>query len=251
MDLVGARSEVRDRLAETTADFWSDTEITRALNEALRRFSAAEKWQWLYTSVTGVALNSGTSTLVLQTGIAFHRHFNLLLTPTGAPTSLYVPQRVDPVEGFKLRTMYPTSNAYPQWYYVASVAENAPGLPDAKSEFNYTVKFVPTPSQNFTVEYMYVRYPSILLVDTDELDIPEEYAAAAPAYATFLLWKKELTWERKAQEALAEYLSILDDARKEHRRSPIDENLAWGRNQPEFSGGDDEYARRHISPTLG
>src|ERR1051326_7365801 len=105
MTLTTAIEEVRARIQELTADFWTANEVNRAINEGVTRFAQEEKWPYLYTSKTGVTLTSGTATLDLEPDVNFERHFDLLMTLTG-DTRLRRPQRVSPAEGTALRLRF-------------------------------------------------------------------------------------------------------------------------------------------------
>ena len=52
------------------------------------------------------------------------------------------------------------------------------------------------------------------------------------AYATGLLWLKELQDSRKADEQFALYMAVVDDAKKNHRKLAQDSQLSWGSEGP-------------------
>jgi hypothetical protein len=78
MLLGTAKEEVRARLQELSADFWTADEVLRAINEGVNRFAQEEKWPYLFTigSATLVAEEDG---FTLTPGVSYERHFNLLL----------------------------------------------------------------------------------------------------------------------------------------------------------------------------
>lgn len=250
MDVSTATTIIRDRLGEETAyaDFWSDAEILRALNEGQRRFCAEEKWPWLYTTSTGT-ITADDTTLTLQTGISFPRHWNLLLTADGQ-TQPYLPRKVSPVEGFQLRATYYNAAARIQWVYVEST-EQAGNDPD--SEYDMTIRLVPTPNLDQDYDFQYIKQPNTLTATNDIIDVPDEFCQGVVAYACHLLWKKELSWSQKAEECAAEYAYVVDQARKDLRRAAPDEELAWGRNMPEWYGPQTvrDYVLHRIPDTLG
>lgn len=246
MLLGTAKEEVRARLQELTADFWTDNEVLRALNEGVNRFSQEEKWPWLYSVVTGVNLPANTPTLALQEGVAFERHFNLIITFAG-DSRPRIPRRVGPAEGYQLRTRYYVSQAEPIAYYIVSQADA-----DSDAEFVPTVRFVPPLSRAATVEYQYIRDPVEPTNDNQPLDIPNEYAMAAVAYATGHLFLKELSTSAKASEQFELYKKIVDDARKQVRKVVIDSGLAWGRNAPEYGFVEEvDWVEMVTPPMLG
>lgn len=221
MNLSTAKTEIRARLGETIADFWTDDEIVRALNEGMRRFSQEEKWPWLYTLRTGITVDAGVDTINLENNLSFPRQFNLVITPEGDEP--YIPTRVTPVEGTRLRVEI-RSSGDPRWYYI----ESTTSVEDPTVDKSVIIRLVPEPSSDLTVEYQYIRSPGILSADSDELDIPEEYVGGPVAWATAQCWLKELNWNQKAREQFELYALVLDSARRDHRRSAVDENMAWG-----------------------
>src|ERR1051326_1307865 len=124
MTLTTMLAAVRDILGETTADFWTDSQLTAQLNEAMYRFNTAEKWPWLVTEVTGASIGADDTAFELQAGAGFWRHINFLLTPDGT-TIQYSPKRVSAAEGYKLRGIYATTTNWPQYFYVSSVPAGA------------------------------------------------------------------------------------------------------------------------------
>lgn len=239
MDLLTARTEIRSRLGEDTPDFWTDDELVRALNEGVRRFSQEEKWPWLYTLKTGITVDAGEDTVELEDNISFPRQFNLVITPEGGEP--YMPKRVTPVEGTKLRVETRTSGD-PRWYYL----ESTTAVENPVVNKSPVIRLVPEPSSDLSLEYQYIRLPGILTADTDELDIPEEYVGGPIAWATAQCWLKELNWNQKAKEQFELFATVLAAARKDHRRIAIDDGMAWG-GEP---GAPQTFAFR-IPNTLG
>ena len=346
MNATTAIEEVRARIQELQADFWTSAEVYRALNEAQRRFSAQEKWSWLYTRGTDT-LTAGDETLPLPAGVSAARVFNIQLALDGV-TQPFIPQRVGPAEGLRLAATYFSAAATPMAYYLLSeevadsnelqslansgstastftitfdgqttaaisrgasaaaiqqalVALSNVGAADVScyggplgtdtvyiqfrgalggtdvpaitlgglstanltvatpnpgggnsGEYTTTVQFVPALTRDADVSYVYIRDPRVLSTGTDVLDVPEEYAMGVVAYATGLLWLKELQDSRKADEQFALYASIVQDALRESRKLNQDSGFAWGRNQPEFGFvSEDDYTYRHFTGPLG
>lgn len=246
MDLTTARLEVRARLQELTADFWTDSEVDRAINEGVNRFCQEEKWPYLYTVYTGASLAAGETDLDLTEGVAYERHFNLMVTFDGDSRPRHV-QRVGPAEGYKLRQTYYNPLSEPLAYYIASQTSQ-----QDDGEYTTTVTFVPALTRDADIEYQYVRDPAALTAGNDTLDVPNEYAMGVCAYAAGHLFLKELQTSGKAEEQFALYRKSVDDARKQMRRVVLDEGFAWGRNQPEFGFTDEgTLLDMMIPPTLG
>ncbi len=251
MNLTTATEEVRARLQELTADFWTPNEVTRAINEGVNRFAQEEKWPYLYTVQTGVALLANTATLALVEGVAYERHFNLLVTFTG-DNRPRMPRRVSPAEGYDLRRRFYTSQSEPVAYYIASEALES--VSPVGGEFQPTIRFVPPMNRAATIEYQYIRDPVEVANGGDNLDIPNEYVYAALAYATGHLFLKELSHSSKAAEQFDLYKKIVDDARKQLKKLTVDSGLAWGRNEPEWGRdalSEEGYVELVTPPLLG
>lgn len=346
MNATTAIEEVRARLQELSADFWTGNEVYRALNEGQRRFSAQEKWPWLWTQGS-TTLAASTETLLLPAGVSAARMFNLGLTFSGDARPRTV-RRVGPAEGLTLGLTRYTDAAEPLAYYMLSeevedsnelqslansgstastftitfdgqttaaisrgasaaaiqtalVALSNIGAADVScyggplgtdtvyiqfrgalsgtdvpaitlaglstanltvatpnagggnsGEYTTTVRFVPALTREASVTYIYIRDPRTLATGADVLDIPEEYAMGVVAYATGLLWLKELQDSRKAEEQFALYADVVRDALRESRKLSQDSGFAWGRTEPQYAfRSDDEEVYRHFSGHLG
>ena len=122
MNLGQLRTELRNILGEEEEDFWDDTELDSALNEALYRFHEAEKWPWSVTEGSGTLAALATS-FDLEVGVSFPRHLNFLLTADGRVMPL-APKRVEASEGFRLRRSFSDDGSGdPLFFYVTSVAD--------------------------------------------------------------------------------------------------------------------------------
>ena len=137
--------EVRARLQELTADFWLDNELYRAINEGVTRFAQEEKWPYLYTVADGLSLAASEDTMQLQPGVAYSRHFNLIVTFSGDDRPRK-PKRVHPSEGYNLRSNYYTASSEPLAYYIANQLRT--GQDEIQSLVNAGVT-----TGNFTLTY--------------------------------------------------------------------------------------------------
>jgi hypothetical protein len=245
MNLGVMRTEVRDIIGEETADFWTDAELNRYLNEAQHRFLQEERWPWLVSEATG-SVDNADGELTLTEGVAFNRQLNITLTKDG-DTRSYQPKRVTPVEGFRLKSQYSTSTttSYPSWFYVTSAADD-----DDDGGYIYVVKLVPSPTTDMDVDYQYIRATVSMDADNAVADLPLEYHKALVHYAAGTAWLKELNGEQKASEQFGMYGSIVTQAR--------DEWLTESADNPVVMGGEaiDSYVGRgiaypYIPETLG
>ncbi len=139
--------EVRARLQELVADFWTDAELYRAINEGLLRFAQEEKWPYLYTVSSGIALAADQPTLELEPGVAWERHFNMLLTFSG-DVRPRAPRRVHPSEGYGLRLGYSNSvgQSEPLAYYIEHTRR-------MHNDTVQSLSNIGDPAGNFTLTY--------------------------------------------------------------------------------------------------
>lgn len=249
MNLTTMLTETRDIVGELTADFWTDAELTRYLNEALRRVAGANRWSWLLTEGTGT-ISAEDPDFILEDGVAEYRHLHLMLTKAG-DTRPYLPERVSPARGFELRTRYYQSQSYPNWFYVTSVEDD-----DADGSFWTTVKFIPTPTEDVDVEYQYYRNPVALSGGNDVPDVPVQYHKALVHFAAGTAWLKELNGGQKAQEQFSLYDAIVREAIDDEESQSDDTILIAGGNgestrRPGEQLSAKDYALLRISPTLG
>lgn len=237
--------ETRARLQELSADFWLDNELYRAINEGIMRFSLEEKWPWYFTAKTAVAHAANTATLGLEAGVSFERVFNLGMSFSG-DTRMRQPHRVHPAEGFELRAKYGTAASEPLAYYITTEAT-------ASGVYTATVRFVPVVNRASTIEYTYLRRPTVVAAPTNQhLDVPEEWAMGVCAYAAGHAFLKELNFSQKADEQFALYQKTVSDAKREMRKISPDSGLVWGRQQPQYGWTDPSDELLYSVPdTLG
>lgn len=223
--------EVRERLGETTeADFFTDAEITRSLNEAVRRFSNEERWPWLYTEFEETT-TADEDDIDLPDDVSINRVFALNIMDDSTLNGGQMLERLTPMEGFRSRHAYRNGAGVPRWYYISHTNLNDDGAPPLR----YTARLIPTPDQAYTITGIYMLVPPLLSGAGDEPVVPEEYQQALPAYAAGLLFLKELEISQKASEQFQIYNSVLQNARKDTQQQDLDEIVAWGRSKP--SGG--------------
>lgn len=227
MDLATIRLEVRERVGELSADFFSDAEVDRAIDDGYRRFTNAELWPWL------VSERGGDGTEILT---ADDNHFdfpddvnvNRVMNFSVDGGSLAFPrelERVDPGSGVWLRHRYSQSSGVPIWYYVAG-ALTTDGI------YAATARIVPAPEIDYDVEYQYFR-KVMTMTQADEVpDVPSEYVDAIPSWAAAKLFLKEVQFASKAGEQLSIYGQVLDQARADKNKLVQDRTVAWGREIP-------------------
>lgn len=244
------RTQVRQRIGESVADFWSDSEIDGHLNAAQRKFAHEQRWRWLLTEVTGASISNVSPTLVLQPDVDFNRQFNLLLTRSGEPGP-YAPQpkRVSPKEGYKLKAQmsFVTMPGRPLYYYLVAAS-----VDPASQNVLYTVTFLPTPDTTYSIDYLFFREPPLMAEDTNVPIIPTAYSDALVSWAAAQCFLKELNGSGKAQEQFNLYNALLSDAIADEKSQAEDSLLILGGEEPQYEPRTlDLWARRMMPPTLG
>jgi hypothetical protein len=244
MDLTDLRLEVRERLNELTADFYTTDEVDRAINEAVRRFCAEEPWPFLTTEWTS-SIAADTAELDLPSDISLTRVFNLTISGDNLATPRTL-ERVSPQEGFLLRQTYFDKTSSPRFYYITRSNLDTDNAPPT----TYTAKVIPTTDAAYDVEAQYMAVPATLTGTSEEPMVPTEYQEAIVAWATGKLFLKELQLSQKSSEQFRIYGTVLDQARRDLKAFNMDETVAWGRQQP-MRGYFARPRVERIPPTLG
>ena len=248
MLLEDMRSEVRQRLGELTADFWTDDYIDSQLNAGAVRFCREERWDWLQAIQTGVVVAANATSIDLVDDIDSTRTFSLVYKPdTATLESQYqILQRVSPSQGWELRTRYPNAGT-PLYFYVAKVVDTA-GPPVT---VNLQLHIVPKVQYDGTIEYLYFREQSTFTTGEEPI-IPEAYQEAVVAWATGMCWLKELNGGGKAQEQFNVYQSVLQQALRDQKSQANDDILIWGGAPPQGRMlTPHDWVRTRTLPTLG
>lgn len=234
MNLAEMRTEVRERIGERTENFWKDTFIDRHLKDGVRQFVNEERWHWRYATQKNIPVAAGQSDIELIDHVDFSSHFGLVLTKDSDSTGrLYLPRRVSPANGLRLRRDYTTAST-PEWYYLSRAKKNT--YEDGEDATALVVTLVPTPDEAFTAEYTFMATDIGLKDDTDEPELPLPYHMAPVAWATAQCFLKESNGGTKAQEQFNLYNAMLEKAMQDHKELAADEIIGWGREEPEFRG---------------
>lgn len=244
MDLTTLRLEVRERLGELESDFFTDSEVDRAINEAIRRFSSEERWPWLYTEWTS-SLTANDNSLALPSNVSLNRVINMSASG-GSLARPRLLERLDPSGGFRARFTFDQRTGPPMYYYIATTNLSDDQAPPVV----YTARIIPTPDVDYDIEAQYMAVPVELSGEADEPMVPEEYQEAIPAWAAGKLFLKEFAISGKANEQFSLYQKVLDQAREDVMVPNMDEQVAWGREAPTrmFRSGRD-YITERISPS--
>lgn len=252
-------ADVRERLGERTANFWTDEFIIRHLKQGERQFNSEERWPWLYTLQPNIPVNAGNPNVELIDNVPLNRHFGLRLVRVGDTSGRAIyPKKVEVPQGHRLAERYYQA-AEPRWYYLLASVANA--YVDGDTATAVIVRLVPTPNEAYLADYVYMREGTGLSGTiagdagaTSEPRIPESYHEAVIAWCTAQCWLKEKGQDsRKAQEQFALYNSTLEKAEEDLKESAYDDAPMWG-GEPvsdEYPITDRQWYNNHLPPTLG
>jgi hypothetical protein len=232
------RSAVRDVIGELVADFWSDAELNRYIDQGHFRFLKTEHWPWLLTAST-LVFTGGVAFADLPENIDPAQIVAFKLGVTGA-TNVYQPVRVSAMKGFALEARFnsSTSTTYPGWFYVSQVTDA-----DNDALFLSRITLVPAPSTGMTLTFVYRRPIVEFTADADVPVLPVEYHMAIAHYAASQAFLKELNGGGKASEQLGMYRGIVEQCSVEFLREPDGEPLIAGANEPQYrdAGGSSDW----------
>lgn len=252
MNLGEMYEEIRDRLGEDTENFWADTAVYRALNDAIIQFNHEARWQWLVTKST-FDVASGDTEIELVDDVDLKRHYGLILVPAVDTNdrNLRAPERVPPERMAELRQGFAgITGAKPRYFYLDHRAINDyDGVTgygedsDNERAITAVITIIPAADQAYTGEFRFYRNTRMLYPpahadyaaagsNEQEPDVPMQYQSAVVCLATGNLWLKELNGGTKAQEQFNVYNSILDRAKKEQASNADDEYIVWGGEVP-------------------
>ena len=165
MTLAQLRSEVRRRLDEVNANFWSDAYVDTAINDGYAELSDASEWNEKSATVTTYA-NQVWYDATKLTGDEF-------LSPRACqnPTTKYWLQGSDP--------LYMDTQVHPRWENIQSQPEYIlmRGL--------FTIGFAPKVNANSTLTLYYTAMPAALSAAADVPGFPQEFHYGIVEYALY------------------------------------------------------------------
>lgn len=201
--LLALRTDVRSRLDESSARFWTDSELNNWINEGLRDVSRqSETIQSFNTTITAVANQAKYA--MPQDVIRVHR---IEFVPSGAtqtyPVQPSTYQEMDQVWGINQLSQ---TMSYPYNYVLW-------GFPP-----NLTVQFYPVPATPGTFNIFYYRLPHTLTNDTDIAEIPEGWHDLVALYCEFVARRKDkdTTWQDAKQLYDQTLTSLIERTRQWH-----------------------------------
>lgn len=172
--LTNLLADVRDRLDETTASFWSDAGLTRWINEALS--DIAKRSETLLSKGTVPAVAS-TATYNLPTD-AVRLHL-VEYVPSGStqtyPVKVATRQSMENVWGLNQSQVGSYPMFYVPWGFVP----------------NLQMQVYPVPSAAGTFNIWYYKLPTTLVNGGDVAQIPEGWQDLIPLYVEAIAKRKD------------------------------------------------------------
>lgn len=189
--LAQLRSDVRSRLDESTATFWSDAELTRWVNEGQN--DIARRAECL-RATDDIAVTAGTQTydgptdLVRATAMEWHPSTSSAIHPLTYRDK----HSADSLWGTTQGTMDGTPMIWTSW-----------GAPPT-----LTIQVYPTPIEDGELKLFYYKLPTELTTDTDNVGVPTGWEDLVTEYATMHALRKD--GDPRWQEAFQLYTDHLN-----------------------------------------
>lgn len=186
-------TDVRSRLDEVTAKFWSNTELTTWINEGLR--DVARRTETLLDYFTNIPLYPNVAKYAMPMDVI--RVHRMEFVPVGDynvyPIELKTYQEMDQVWGIQPSTQ----RSYPTFAVLWGFAPNI------------TVQFYPVPSQAGTLNLYYYRLPTTLVNPNDVAEIPNGWEDLISLYCEYVALRKDR--DGRWQEAKSLYEENLNN----------------------------------------
>ncbi len=202
--LGDCRGDLRSRLDEISARFWTDQELNRWLNEGA--LDVARRGECLADTTTAtIAASSGAAVPLPTDGFRLHRaEFSNDLGVTVYPLEFRDPNEMDEYWINRTQQMYRPSFLVPS------------GYPP-----NWTAGLYPIPASSGTLTTYYYRTPATAVADTDPLDLPSGWEDIAIVYASYVALRKDGNpqWRDAKEEYSEKLASMIDTTRRFHDQS--------------------------------
>lgn len=200
-------ADVRERLDESTANYWDDTALTRWVNEALS--DVAKRSETLLATAT-IAVTAGTTTPYAAPVDCVRinaMEFNATGSNQKYPMKPATRQSMESVWGLNQTQL----GSYPSFFILWGFSPNI------------TIQLFPIPGQNGTLTVYYYKLPAALSNPGDVAQIPEGWQDLIPLYVEAVAKRKDhdQTWS----EAMEMY---------ETRLRTLTEQLRHLHDQQEF-----------------
>lgn len=207
MTLLASRTDLRNRLEESSSRFWSDAELTTWLNEACRAVARrAETIQSFDTSVAGVV---GTQKYTLPSNVI--RVHRVEFVPTGS-TQQYplLPSTDDELQNI-VGVNPLQQSSYPSYFTIW-------GMPGGSGDAALKMKVYPVPAQTGTFQIYYYRQPATMTADGDIPEIPAGWDDLLVTYAesVALMKDRDPRWKDVRQMFENDLGYLIDVSRQYH-----------------------------------
>lgn len=172
-------ADVRERIDETTANYWNDTALTRWVNEALA--DVAKRSETLQATAS-VAVVAGTANYSAPVDTV--RINGMEFTPTGStqkyPVKPATRQSMENVWGLNQGQLGSYPSFFVPWGFSPSI----------------TLQLFPVPGQNGSLTIYYYKLPAALVNGADIAQIPEGWQDLIPLYVEAVAKRKDhdSTW---------------------------------------------------------
>jgi hypothetical protein len=199
--LSTALEDVRSRVNETSANFYTDSDLTNWINEGCK--DIARRAQCLETMVS-VNIFAGTKTILMPTNL--YRLHRVDFTPLGSintyPQEIRGINEMDSIWGINQNIV----SYYPSYCFVY-------GAPP-----NMTITFFPVPSEPGITNIFYARVANSVINTTDVLDVPEGWSDAVVVYCEYIAKRKDGddAWQAAYQDYKDKLTSLIENTATWH-----------------------------------
>lgn len=196
--LGDCRSDLRDRLDETSARFWDDKQLNRWINEGALDVSRRAETNYATKSIT---VTAGTQSYSLPTD-GFTLHYAEFTYDSGVHQYPLQFREMHEMEGY--------------WTFRTQQAARPEILVPQGYPPNWTCLLFPVPSQSGSLTVYYYRLAATANSDTDAVDLPAGWEDLAILYASYIALRKDKSqdWQQAKQEYEEKLLTMIDTTRK-------------------------------------
>lgn len=170
------RTELRNRLDESSARFWEDTELNTYINRGLK--DVGRRTETLLTYVTDIMVTAGFPKYPLPNDVLrIHRvEFVPVNTTDTYPVEARSHQEMDQYWGVRQSI----TQSYPNFYVLWGI-----------TGIDASLQLYPVPSQAGQLNIYYYRVPAELTSDSQEAEIPAGWDDLVVLYAEYEAMRKD------------------------------------------------------------
>jgi hypothetical protein len=175
--LATVRTNLRARLDEANATYWTDAQLNNWINEGARDVN--RQVEVLQKKGT-IAVTGGTQAYAAPSDVG-SRIYRIEWVPSGQSTS-YALEYMDYASA---DSVWGTQQTVTQGYPLVWTLWGFPG------STNLTITLYPTPSQAGTLNVFYYRLPATAVADGDTVEVPEGWYDLVEMYAEWQALRKD------------------------------------------------------------